>query len=190
MIDTVGSGIKRMFRTQKERFFPMPDYDLSGGKVKVTITGKILDMEYARILARHPELTLEEIILLDKVQKKKELKDDEIQKLKKRKLIEGRRPNFLVSENVAINTKQIGTYLKTKGFDKEYYKKLTLEYIKKNKSETTRNEIRELLMGKLPDILTGAQKEKKISNILSELRRENKIENKGNDTKPNWKPII
>lgn len=29
MIDTIGSGIKRMFFTQKKRFFPLPDYDLS-----------------------------------------------------------------------------------------------------------------------------------------------------------------
>lgn len=29
MIDTIGSGIKRMFLNQRERFFPMPDYDLS-----------------------------------------------------------------------------------------------------------------------------------------------------------------
>ena len=35
MIDTIGSGIKRMFRYQRQRFFPMPDYDLKEpGRVK------------------------------------------------------------------------------------------------------------------------------------------------------------
>jgi len=29
VIDTIGSGIKKMFTKQKERFFPMPDYDIS-----------------------------------------------------------------------------------------------------------------------------------------------------------------
>ncbi len=29
MIDTIGSGVKRIFKIQRERFFPMPDYDLS-----------------------------------------------------------------------------------------------------------------------------------------------------------------
>jgi len=29
MIDTIGSGIKRMFQKQRDRNFPMPDYDLS-----------------------------------------------------------------------------------------------------------------------------------------------------------------
>lgn len=82
MIDTVGSGIKRMFRSQRERFFPMPDYDLSNQKVKVTIIGKVLDLDYARVLAKHPDITLEEIILLDKVQKRKELTEEEINQLK------------------------------------------------------------------------------------------------------------
>lgn len=33
MVDTAGGGIKKIFNFQRERFFPMPDYDLSGGKV-------------------------------------------------------------------------------------------------------------------------------------------------------------
>ena len=43
-IDTQGGGIKRMFETQRRRWFPMPDYDLSdSGRVAVTIPGRILD---------------------------------------------------------------------------------------------------------------------------------------------------
>lgn len=187
MIDTVGSGIKRMFRSQRERFFPMPDYDLSGSKVKAVITGKVLDMEYARVLARHQDLSLEEIIILDKVQKKKELTEAEILKLKERKLIEGRKPNFIISENVAVKTKQVGSYLKTRGFDKEYYKKLVVEFVEKNKHGSTKGEIRDLLWNKLPELLSDTQKETKISNILRELRQEGKIVNAGNDAKPNWK---
>ncbi|NLT50342.1 MAG: transcriptional regulator [Ignavibacteria bacterium] len=186
MIDTIGSGIKRMFRSQRERFFPMPDYDLSGSKVKAVITGKVLDMEYARVLARHPDLSLDEIIILDKVQKKKELSENEIIKLKVRKLIEGRKPNFIISEQLAVKTKQVGSYLKTRGFDKQYYKKLVLEFINKNKYGSAKSEIRELLWKKLPELLTDTQKETKISNILRELRQENKIVNTGNDAKPNW----
>src|SRR5438105_3560323 len=29
MIDTIGSGIRRVFATQRWRYFPLPDYDLS-----------------------------------------------------------------------------------------------------------------------------------------------------------------
>lgn len=39
MIDTIGSGIKRMFTKQRQRYFPMPDYDLSEtGRVKVRLS--------------------------------------------------------------------------------------------------------------------------------------------------------
>ena len=43
MVDTIGSGIRKMFNYQKERFFPLPEYDLSNNKIKVTITGKVLE---------------------------------------------------------------------------------------------------------------------------------------------------
>ena len=40
MIDTIGSGIKKMFLLQMQRYFPLSDYDLSQPeKVKVKITG-------------------------------------------------------------------------------------------------------------------------------------------------------
>ena len=36
LIDTQGGGIKRMFETQRRRWFPLPDYDLSDpGQVEV-----------------------------------------------------------------------------------------------------------------------------------------------------------
>jgi hypothetical protein len=57
-----------------------------------TLTGKVLDMEYARVLARNPELSLDEIILLDKVQKRKSLTDDELKQLRTKGLIEGKKP--------------------------------------------------------------------------------------------------
>jgi len=72
MIDTIGSGIKRMFVTQKNRYFPMPDYDLSDpSKVQVRIIGKILDENYTRMLIHHTDLDLITVMLLDKVQNQK-----------------------------------------------------------------------------------------------------------------------
>lgn len=35
MVDTIGSGIRRMFGYQRKRLFPMPDYDFSDGRVKL-----------------------------------------------------------------------------------------------------------------------------------------------------------
>ena len=67
LIDTIGSGIQRMFDIQKKKFFPLPEYDFSDNKVKLTITGKVLEINYARKLAQMPSLTLDEIIVLDKI---------------------------------------------------------------------------------------------------------------------------
>ncbi len=69
----------------------MPDFDFSNEKVKVTITGKILNEDFARILIKNPNLSLEDILLLDKVQKKKSISDDEFKYLKKCRFIEGRK---------------------------------------------------------------------------------------------------
>lgn len=35
MVDTAGGGIRKLFLFQKQRFFPMPDYDFSDNRVKV-----------------------------------------------------------------------------------------------------------------------------------------------------------
>ena len=87
MIETQGGGIRKIFNFQKQRFFPLPDYNFDDNKVKVTITGKILDENFARIIIKNSELGLDEIILLDKVQKKKEISENEFKFLKKENVL-------------------------------------------------------------------------------------------------------
>jgi len=185
MVDTAGGGIKKIFNFQRERFFPMPDYDLSDGKVKVTSAGKILEMEYARMLARNNDLTLEEIIMLDKVQKKKVLTDLEEKHLRSKRLIEGRKPNYFIGLKVAEKTGQKATYSKNKAFDKKYYLDLIEKAIREHKS-LERSEIDELLWNKLPDWMNDNQKKNKIGNLLSELRMKGKLENRGTSKNPRW----
>lgn len=185
MVDTAGGGIKKMFNFQRDRFFPMPDYDLSGGKVKVTITGKVLDMEYARLLARNKDLSLVEIMMLDKVQKKRPLSSFEERHLKSKKLIEGRKPNFYISIGVAQKTGQKAAYSKNKGLDKKYYLDLIVKAIREHGS-VNRQDIDELLWKKLPDWMNDKQRKTKIANLLSELRIIKKIRNDGNDSNPKW----
>jgi ATP-dependent DNA helicase RecG len=120
MIETQGGGIRKIFEFQRQRFFPMPDYDFSEGKVKVTITGKILDEDFARILIHNPTLSLSEILLLDNVQKKKEIKEIGIDYLRKKKFIEGRKPNIYLSLKVVepINNELLkAEYMSNKSFD-------------------------------------------------------------------------
>ena len=185
MVDTAGGGIKRIFNFQRARFFPLPDYDLSNEKVKMSLSGKILDMDYARLLAQNKDLTLEEIMMLDKVQKKQSLTRDEEKHLKSKRLIEGRKPNFFIGLRVAQKTGQKADYTKTKGFDKQYYLDLIIKAIKEHK-DLSRKDVDELLWSKLPDWTTDKQKKTKINHLLSELRRNEMIVNKGSYGKPKW----
>ena len=187
MIDTIGSGIKKMFLLQMQRYFPLPDYDLSQpDKVKVKITGKIIDENYTKLLIKNTQLDMKTVMYLDKVQKKEKLSENENKILKKQKLIEGRYPNVFVSSKVALATGEKATYIKNRAFDKNFYKQLIIDFIKQY-SAASRKDIDELLMDKLPNILDENQKRKKISNLLTEMSKKDKsIKNGGSDHKPGW----
>jgi len=175
MIDTIGSGIKRMFLKQRERSFPMPDYDLfEPDRVRVRIIGKILDERYTRMLIARTDLDLMAVIALDKVQKGKHITDEEFKSLKKKKLIEGRRSNLLVSAKIAVATDTKVDYIKRRGIDKDYSKKLIQDYLTEFR-EATREEISQLLIDKLSDSLSEDQKESHIKNMLQEMRKEGSI---------------
>ena len=187
MVDTAGGGIKKIFNFQRERFFPMPDYDLSGGRVKVTISGKILDIEYTRLLAKNKDLSLDEIIILDKVQKKLPITEFEEKILRSKKLIEGRRPNFYVSASIAKSTGKMDQYIKNRSFDDRYFKDMILEFIRKNK-QATKEEINILLLDKLPAVLNEQQQKNKVRNLINALsRKEMSIVNQGTSRYPIWK---
>lgn len=188
MIDTIGSGIKRMFQYQRDRLFPMPEYETTRDRVKLTIIGKVLDMDYARTLVRNPNLSLLEILLLDKVQKQKVLSDAEARYLKGKHLIEGRKPNYHISAVAVQPISDEGLkadYIHQKGFDDDYYRNLILEYISKF-SPASRQAINQLLVNKLPGILSEEQKLNKIRNLLTSLRKSGKIRNAGTDKDPRW----
>ncbi len=188
MVDTVGGGIKKMFKFQKDRFFPLPDYDFSDGKVKVTVTGKILDKEFAHVLAQNPELSLSEIMMLDKVQKKQPITEEAAKHLKQLKLIEGRKPNYYISSFLVVSTSDESLkaqYIKQRGFDDKHYKDMIVEYLKEYGSASRKN-IELLLFSKLPDVLNEKQKKYKIGNLLSSLRRSGIIVNIGVATKPKY----
>ena len=177
MIETQGGGIRKLFNFQRQRFFPLPDYDLSEGKVKVTISGKILDEDFARILIQNPKLSLEEIILLDKVQKKKLVGDAEFRYLKKLGFIEGRRKNCYLSFNVVqpIDDDELkAQYIRNRSFDDDHFRDMIMDYLKKYKT-ATRKSIEILLFDKLSDALSEDQKKKKVANLLLSLRQKGRI---------------
>ena len=187
MIDTQGGGIKKMFETQMRRYFPLPDYDLSQpDRVVVKIRGEILDERYTRLLIERTDLDLWTVILLDKVQKDFRISREEHKALKRRKLVEGRYPNLFISSRLASEMGEEVQHIRYKGLDKRYYKELILSLIREY-GPISRKKINELLLAKLPEILTEKQKKTKIHNLLSELsRREGKIENQGSRKYPSW----
>lgn len=179
MIETQGGGIKKMFNFQKQRFFPLPDFDFEDNKVKVTIIGKILDENFARILIKNSELKLEEIILLDKVQKKKEITESEFKHLKKCKYIEGRKPNIYLSHDivVSVNNEELKReYLENRSFDDSHFREMILEYLRKW-GKCKRDKIDNLIIPKLSTALSEEKKKNKVTNYLSALRMEGKIIN-------------
>lgn len=180
MIDTIGSGIKKLFNIQRDKFFPLPEYDLSDHKVKVTITGKVLDSNYARKLAEDKTLSLFEIMLLDKVQKNKKLTNEEYKLLKSKNLIEGKRNNYFISSTIAEITNQKPDYMKLRGINDDYCKKIIIDYIKKFKTAKKAG-LEEILLEKLGDSMTDIQKKNKIKNILQSLRRDGVIEPHGKE---------
>lgn len=186
MIDTIGSGIKKMFSLQKGKYFPLPDYEFERSKVTLTIIGKVVDENYARKLAQVPDLSLIDIMMLDKVAKKIGLRDDEITQLRKKGLIEGRKPNFYVSSTVAKVVGEKAKYIKTRAQDDEFYKKLILDYLK-NYPNSSRIDLNDLLFDKLGGIFNDEQKYTKISHLITNLRRAGKIINAGSKKKPKWK---
>ncbi|AWI14208.1 hypothetical protein CQJ30_10980 [Caldibacillus thermoamylovorans] len=171
MIDTIGSGIKKMFIVQRNRYFPLPDYDLNEpNKVKVRIFGKILDENYTKMLINNTDLDLDLVINLDKVQKRQLISREEAKTLRSKKLVEGRYPNLYVSAKIAAITGDKSTYIKNRAFDKEHYKKLIISFLEKYGS-ASREDIDNLILDKLSDALDEEQKKKKVTNILYEMRK-------------------
>ncbi|MFA6970303.1 MAG: RNA-binding domain-containing protein [Gallionella sp.] len=186
MIDTQGGGIKRMFLTQRRRFFPMPDYDLSQPeRVVVNIQGRILDERYTRLLMNRTDLDLTTIMLLDRVQKNQLISADDNKRLKAAKLVEGRYPGLVVAAEIAAATGQKAKHIRDKGFDNNYYRDLILKIIHEHQP-VSREDIDRLLLDKLPEILSHKQKLTKLNNLIQGLARSGQIRNDGGRKYSRW----
>ena len=177
MIETEGGGIRKMFLKQSVRFFPLPEYDLSDGKVKLTIEGKVKDENFAKILSANPDLSLNDIMLLDKVQKGMSIGDIQAKYLRKCKFIEGRKPKYYLSYEVVAASKNSdlkSQYVKNKSFDDDYFRKLILNYLERF-GTASRKDIDILLKDKLSTVLSDEQKKNKIDNLMRQLRTSGKI---------------
>ena len=174
MIDTMGYGIHTMTMEQKNRFFPLPDYSKSDtNKVILEIFGHSLDENYSLLLLEKKELDIATIILLDRVQKRLPISDVGAASLRKAKLIEGRKPHYIIAAHIAEVTGQKADYIRTRGLDDQHYKEMIIGYLKQFK-EAKKRELTKFLLDKLPDILDEQQKQNKVRNILYTMSTKDK----------------
>lgn len=186
LIDQLGYGIHRMVEDQMRRFLPLPDYDLSrSGEVVLTLPGAVIDEAYSRLLMVRTDLPLEDVLALDRVQKKLPISTAAATHLRQSKLIEGRKPHLRVAEAIAGVTGHLTDYVRTRPQTDAHYATLVRDFLHRN-GEATRREIDALLSPLLPEMLTPAQKRNKVANLLSKLRAEGTISNAGTRSHPRW----
>ena len=187
MIDTNAMGIPTMFEIQQKRYFPLPSYDLSEpNRVKVKVYGKILDPNYTRLLNADRDLDIQTVFLLDKIQKKEPIPQEDYQHLRKAGLAEGRYPNIYVSYSVAEAVGQPETYIRNAGIGDEKCKLLIISYLEKV-GEAPQRKIFAVVEDVLPSILTQEQKRKKLSNLLQIMKnRDNTIDSRGKTSGVVW----
>lgn len=186
MIDQMGYGIQRMYEMQRRRYLPMPDYEVAGDAVVMTLYGGVVDPAYTRVLMEHGGLKLADVLALDRVQKGLEVPDEAVRVLKRKGLIEGRKPRYRVSSTVAAASGKKAAYIKTKAFDDQHYADMLVQYLREF-GTASRKDVDDLLWDKLSDALDEAQKANKIGNLLSGLRRKGVILNAGSKPAPAWK---
>ena len=170
MIDTMGYGIHAMTMAQRKRYFPLPDYGKStASKVVLEIFGHTIDENYSLLLLERQDLAIDTVILLDRVQKRLAITDDAAAHLRREKLIEGRKPNYYVSAQIAATTGTQAAYTRNRGLQKEALKQFVLEHLGKF-GTASREKLDTLLMDMLPAGLGEQQKRNKVKNLLTEMR--------------------
>ena len=182
MIDTVSRGIKKMFTEQMERRFPMPDYEIDNDKkeVAVRIYGNVINERYTTLLKDNRNLTLQDCISLDAIQKGLRIDDKIAQDLLKHGLIEGEAPDYTISLSVAKASKQLPGYTKVKGLDKARLKQMVLQLLQNAGEDGARREIiYEYLKDLLPSNKSPEQQLRYLGRLLVEMNEEKTIERIG-----------
>lgn len=177
-MDTIGSGIKKMYQIQYKRFFPLPDYDLTHERVRVKFTGKVLDQEYAKQLAQVDNLALHDIIALDKLQKGQTITENEAEALRKKSLIGGRKNSYIIAADVARHTEQQAEYMQMRGLDDMHYQSLIIEYLKTFERGRL-VDFDKMLANKLPQVLDDKQRKNKVRNLLQKMHRNGLVVSEG-----------
>lgn len=186
LIDHMGNGIHRIAQDQIRRFLPLPSYDLSDPhEVKLTIHGAVIDPEYSRRLMLGTDIPLEDVLALDRVQKGLPVSTEASERLRKAKLIEGRKPHLHVAAVVADAAETRAEYVRTRAQHDAFYTKQIHDYLEKF-GRATRSDLDRLLLPQLSEALSDQQKRNKVKNLLAAMRRSGQIRNDGSRAQPSW----
>lgn len=175
MIDTVGRGIPKLFKEQRRRFFPMPEFEIDekAQTVSVTLHGIASNDAYTDILKSNPTLSLMECLWLDAVRTHKPITKEAAKHLKDKKLIEGRAPRYNISLSVARNVQQVGQYTKETGLNKKALKNLILQLaLNAGDLGFKRADVLDVLEQSLSASLTKTQKADYVSHLLRGMQSE------------------
>lgn len=173
MIDTVGRGIPKLFKEQRRRFFPMPEYEIDDNAktVSVTIYGIASDDAYTDLLKSDSTLTLMECLWLDAVRTHRPITKEAARHLKDKKLIEGKAPRYNIALSVAKKVQQIGQYTKETGLNKKAQVKLILQLaVNAGNIGFKRADVFEIIEQSLPASMTRKQKLDHVSNMLRAMQ--------------------
>jgi len=113
------------------------------------------------------------------VERGKPVNEEEHTYLRKSKFVEGRKPKIYLSYKVVKSTGNadlMAEYVSNKSFDDEYFRKLIVEYIRKQ-GKANRKTIDRFIIPKLSAVLSEKQKKSKVGNFLSSLRIKGIIKN-------------
>lgn len=186
MIDTMGYGIHSIYVGQAKRYFPLPDYETTDSSVEMTLYGRVVDIAYSTLLIQKGgALRLDDVLLLDRVQKRLPIAAEAVRHLRAEGLIEGRVPHLHVSAKIAALTGREAEYIKSRQKPSKHYHSLILDYLEKFES-ASREKINELLIDEIRGDYSREQKLTKIGNILSYMRRKGLVVNLSSDHSPIW----
>jgi len=175
LIDSAQWGILKVYNTLRDRYFPLPDYDLSvPNQVSVTVYGKELDQNYTKLLFSRSDLDIDTIFLIDRVQKKLPLEKEQYKQLRQLGIIEGKIPNVYISLSVAEIVDSRAQYTKNKAMDDQYYEDLIISYLQQFGS-AKKSDLLDLLSSKLSDVLDAKQKDNKVRSLLRALQKKEMI---------------
>lgn len=148
--------------------------------------GRFIDENYSRALLTHGDFSLGDIFALDKVQKGIAPDEATLKTLRKRGLVEGRKPAVHVSASVAKASGREADYILARRQDDAHYRRLILDYLQQFQ-EANREKLRTMLANKWPAVFTEAQKENKLHNLLAVMKREGIIERIGGRSNARWR---